>query len=85
VSTAEGPTAALGATVEAAADDDAAAYTRADLDEDHVVHTLRHAAPVLADRHHVNIIVHEDGSGILPGKRAAYREAVPARHDRGHR
>ena len=75
---AEVPGAALGAPVEAAADDDPATYTRADLDEDHVGDALRHPAPVLAERHHVHVVVHEDGSGILPGKRAAYRESDPS-------
>jgi hypothetical protein len=79
------PGAALGTTVKAAANDDPATYTRADLDEDHVGDALRHPAPVLAEHHHVHVVVDEDGSGILSSKRVAYREAVPTRHDRGHR
>src|SRR5215213_6980436 len=68
---AEVPGAALSATVEAAADDDPAAYSRTDLDEDHVGDALRHPAPMLAERHHIHVVVYEDRGSVLPGERLA--------------
>src|SRR5918994_2980133 len=62
--------------------DDDAADSGADLDEEHVVFALADAVPVLAKRHNVHVVVHEDRGIILAGESAANGEPVPTRHDR---
>src|SRR5688500_20343422 len=80
---AEVPSAPLGAAVNLAAYYDSAADPRADLDKDHAVDALGHAAPVLAEGHYVHLVVDEDRGSVLPGEHVAYGKPVPARPDRG--
>src|SRR5215203_2028821 len=75
--------ATLDPAVEPPVRDDPAPDPGPHLDEEQIVHAPGHPAPVLPERHHVHVVVHENGGGILPGEGLAYREAVPARHDRG--
>src|SRR5215212_106422 len=76
------PSAPLAAALQMPVRDDAAADAGADLDEEHVVFALADAVPVLAQRHHVHVVVHEDRGIVLVGERRAYGKPVPTRHDR---
>src|SRR5215217_7554858 len=62
--------------------DDAAADAGADLDEEHVVFALAKAIPVLAQRHHVHVVVHEYGRFVLACERLTYGKPIPTGHDR---
>ena len=72
---------ALGAAVDAAAGDDAAADAGADLHVEQVL-DVAPVRPVLAERHDVHVVVDEDGRVVVRGEPVRDREAVPAGHDR---
>jgi hypothetical protein len=77
------PRASLGPAVETTVGNNAAPDPCADLDKEQVVYGLAHPAPVLAERHHVYVVVDEDGGGVLAGECIPYGEPIPAGHDRG--
>src|ERR687894_301837 len=77
------PRAPLSPAVEPSVRDDRAPNPGPYLDEEQVVHALPHPAPVLAEGHHVDVVVHEDRGRVLVGEDAPYGVAVPSRHDRG--
>lgn len=68
--------------VDGAADDDAAADARTDLDAEEVAHGAGHARVLLPHRHQVRVVVDRDGAAQLLAQCLADREAVPAGHDR---
>ena len=73
---------AAGAAEHLAADDETGADAGADLDVEQRVDVVEPRAPVLAEGHHVDVVVDEDGSGEAAGEPAADVEVVPAGHDR---
>src|SRR5215213_2071350 len=77
------PGAPLASALQMPVSDDASADARAYLDEEHVVFALSYAVPVLAQCHHVHVVVNEDRGFILACERRAYGKPVPTRHDRG--
>ena len=72
---------ALGAAVDAAADDDPAADPGTDLDEQQVL-DLRPVRPVLAEGHDVDVVVDQHRDAVAVGEALRDRVAVPAGHDR---
>ena len=76
------PGAPLAAALQMTVRDDAAADAGAYLDEEHVVFAFAKALPVLAQRHHVHVVVHEDGGFVLACERLTYGKPVPTGHDR---
>ena len=72
---------ALRAAVDPAVDHDPGADPRADLDEDEVVDAAPAAGGQLAERHHVDVVVHPDGDAAV-GEALPHGVAVPTRHDR---
>ena len=72
---------ALGAAVDPAAGDDAAADAGADLHVQQVL-DVPPVGPVLAERHDVDVVVDEHRGVVVLGEPVRDREAVPAGHDR---
>src|SRR4051812_10105825 len=72
---------ALGAAVDVAVGDDAAADAGADLDEEQVL-DVAPVRPVLAEGHDIDVVVDEYGRVVVGGEPAWDRVAVPAGHDR---
>ena len=70
------------ASIDAAADDDAAADASTDLDEQEVVDLAAQPGVPLAERHDVHVVVHEDRRAEVLRQHRPDRELVPARHDR---
>ena len=75
------PGRALGAAVDPAAGDDAAADAGADLHVEQVL-DVAPVGPVLAERHDVDVVVDEDRRLVVLAEPVRDREAVPAGHDR---
>ena len=72
----------VGAAVEVPVDDDAAADAGADLDEQEVRGRAGDAGVLLAQRHHVDVVVEQHRAAELARQGVADRVAVPPRHDR---
>jgi hypothetical protein len=74
---------AVGAPVDDPAGHDPAADAGGDLDEQQVVDRVAPARPVLAERHDVDVVVHEHRHpGVRGGEGGGHGHPVPARHDR---